>query len=226
MTVHVRQKQSAGGGILTDLWVDDFDLNLANTRANYLFHSTTNSTDFTPGVAGSNLSWAGGASTSSVMGWFPVAIGAVRGLEQFSEMTLVTATVSNRSGVAVLGCGDGRSSALGGFNQCYKLVNAAAIPGGNFIIQSMTGNTVLTTIGAGFAGAQLGDRIALGVRFLAAGVNELEVWFNGVSQGTRQDAVPTVARQGLPGLAGNNIVNGSVLAISRLRCGALTRLGY
>jgi hypothetical protein len=228
MTVHVRQKQGSGAGALalSTQWIDEFsDVSTTPFRNNYLYHSTTDDTDFALATAGGNLSMTGGITTSSVLGVVPLALGAIRGLEQFSEVTLVTATVSNRTGPAVLINGDGRSSNLGGFNSCYHLINVAAIPGGNLQIQSEVNNNVLTNIGAAFAGAAIGDRIALAVRF--SGVSNIfEVYFNGVSQGTRTDAAPTATRAGLPGIQGGNLVNGSVFSISRLRCGHISRLGY
>lgn len=226
MTVRIRQKQSAGfGGLGATLWEDDFNLNIADTRINYLFHSTTDDTDITPAIAAGNLSWSGGVTTTAIIGWQPVAIGGIRGREQFSEVTYVAASANNRSGPCVLSTGDGRSGGLGGFNQCYFLTNAAALPGGNMIVQSMRDNITIVNIGAVIAGPALGVRVALAVRFVGT-TNELDVYYDGVLQATRIDAVPSVGRAGLPGIAGHNIVNGSVLTISRLRCGLLSRLGY
>lgn len=225
MKVSIRGLQ-AGGRPQQTQWLDLFGdtpgRTLALAKRDYLFAATSVTVDMTPSFGGSNgLRWVAGngSPNRNVVYWNPVALGGIRGREQFSECIILEASVNARGGPAVYCVGDGRDTVTG-LTQGYALTTVAAA---SMTLQSIVNNAFVILGAFGWPG--LGARVTLAVSSNGTS-DDLEVFYDGVSQGVVNVAVPTVARAGLPGLHGYSVAVGPAVQLGTLRCGALGNLGY
>jgi hypothetical protein len=207
-------------------WVDTFGVSgqtLAQVKTHYLFVGGTEEITPSLGVVNNGLKFT---STSNVAGedivvWVPSGLNrSVNGASQFCEIILTDLTANARGGPALWCVGDGRNT-INGFTSMYLWNH---IFGGLSGFQSRV-NNVNTSIGAGYTTPALGTKIAVTVKAVGA-TNVLETFYDGVSQGTRTDAAPTVTRAGLPGLASYSVAVGPIAEFNSLRCGLLSKLGY
>jgi len=201
-------------------WEDDFSGSISDMRDQYYQLGVTG---MTPSVASNKFTFSAGSSNitnNPKVIWCPIQLAGALGQDQFCEAVYEGVGANTaRIGWAVLAVGDGRLSqdpntSISGLNQAYLLMTVTSTPA--FLLRRMV-NGVETTLGSNFSVPSVGTVVALTVT-RSGSDNVLEVFYDGVSQGTRTDS--NLGMAGLPGLFTREAASGG--SFSSFRAGILS----
>jgi len=210
------------------LWEDDFfevasPPGVTTLATRYSFFGAGNLIPSVGPNGGLQLT-SGGTFLQNFTLWVPNQLGAARGLDQFCEVQIGNRSSALRTGLVLGAWSTGQNFSTSGnlgANRHYFF-----FPGQAGVVLPQVQRVIdgaIVNVGAAFGAISAGDVVLVTLTWNTSG-NVIEVFYNGVSQGTRTDTAGAVAAAGIPGFGGRGNVNGSLLEVRHLRCGALSEL--